>query len=260
MRSILLEDLVQSADCEASGELPFRSLSSVRVGAGAASLGLNVWPGILRSHYLRRWGIGPDEVGSHHLVVLVFNDVAVPDIQPRKIKQGFDARDLFRVGDDGVLEAGLPAFRRSGGAASNGCRLTSWNWTSWMWIGWASSVKLCISQISMEFKAGFSVIGSSQPIGTGFPEPSSVPSRAATGPSKPGNVLASSLSDTCRVRARRPQRLERGQRRAGRDHGWCLRSSGGTTTNCITWPVVPGSAEENRFPARRLRRARPGPR
>ena len=48
-------------------------------------------------------------------------------------------------------------------------------------------------------RAGFSVIGSAQPIGTGSPEPSSVPRRAAIGPSKPGNVLAASLSETCRV-------------------------------------------------------------
>ena len=63
---------------------------------------------------LWRWGIWPDEVRPHHLVVLVLDDVAMPDVEARQVEQGLDPGDLARVGDDGVLEARLPAFRRSG--------------------------------------------------------------------------------------------------------------------------------------------------
>jgi transposase-like protein len=35
---------------------------------------------------LHGWGIWPDEVRPHHLVVLVFQDVAVPDIEAREIE------------------------------------------------------------------------------------------------------------------------------------------------------------------------------
>ena len=43
----------------------------------------------------------------------MLDDVAVPDVEARKIEQGFDPGDLARIGDDGVLEACLPAFRRA---------------------------------------------------------------------------------------------------------------------------------------------------
>src|SRR5512132_144795 len=84
-------------------------------------------------------------------------------------------------------------------------------------MGCASSVKLYISQISVEPSAGFSVIGlSPQSSGTGLAAPSSVPSCASTGPSKPGNVLAFSLSDTCRVLLAGPRGRNAGNvRRAG---------------------------------------------
>ena len=62
-------------------------------------------------------GHRPDVVRPHHLVVLVLDDVAVPDIQASDVEPGLDAGDLVRIGDDRVLEARLPGFRRSGGSA-----------------------------------------------------------------------------------------------------------------------------------------------
>ena len=70
-------------------------------------------------------------------------------------RTGLDPRDLARIGDDGVLEARLPALRRPEQSRLRiGSRFTTWNCTSWMWMGWASSVKLWISQISMESRPG----------------------------------------------------------------------------------------------------------
>jgi hypothetical protein len=110
-------------------------------------------------------------------------------------------------------------------------------------MGWASSVKLYISQISMEFKAGFSVIESFQRFGTGLSDRSSVPSRAAMGPWKPGNVLTSSLSDTCGVWLAVPRGLNAGN--VSRAGSWLVsRLSRRTPTNFITWPAVSGSAGE----------------
>ena len=51
-----------------------------------------------------------DGEGSHHLVVLVFEDVAVPDVEAGQVEVGPDARDLAGIGDDGVLGAGFPGL------------------------------------------------------------------------------------------------------------------------------------------------------
>src|SRR5215211_6331700 len=60
--------------------------------------------------------LGPDAVGPHHLVVLVFEDVAVPDEQSGAVEQRLHARDLVWVGDDVVLATGLPALRWARGS------------------------------------------------------------------------------------------------------------------------------------------------
>ena len=54
----------------------------------------------------------PDPVRPHHLVVLVLDDVAVPDELARRVELRPDAGHLARIGDDGVLEAGLPGLGR----------------------------------------------------------------------------------------------------------------------------------------------------
>jgi hypothetical protein len=56
------------------------------------------------SHRLARlhW---TDAVRSHHFVVLVFDDVAMPDELARGVEPGPDAGDLPRIGDDRILEA-----------------------------------------------------------------------------------------------------------------------------------------------------------
>jgi hypothetical protein len=43
-----------------------------------------------------------DRVGPHHLVVLVINDVAVPDEETRAVEFRLDAGDLVGIGDDRV--------------------------------------------------------------------------------------------------------------------------------------------------------------
>ena len=97
-----------------------------------------------------------DAVGPHHLVVLVLDDVAVPDELAGVSELRLDARDLAGVGDDRVLEAGLPRLRRGGGAVEldrlgdltlgrsgrGPARLTTSKAISWMCIGWASAVVL----------------------------------------------------------------------------------------------------------------------
>jgi hypothetical protein len=52
--------------------------------------------------------------GPHHLVVLVFDNVAVPDIEARDVEAGLYRSDLTRVGDDRVLEAFLPGHDAHG--------------------------------------------------------------------------------------------------------------------------------------------------
>src|SRR6266508_360290 len=81
-----------------------RRLSRARLGVRCSLPGLDCVPIRLR----------PDPVGAHHLVVLVLDDVAVPHVQAGEVELGLDPGDLLRVGDDGVLVAGLPALRRSG--------------------------------------------------------------------------------------------------------------------------------------------------
>ena len=55
---------------------------------------------------------GPDPEGAHHLVVLVLQDVAVPDELAGTLEVRPNARHLAGVGRDGVLESGLPRLRR----------------------------------------------------------------------------------------------------------------------------------------------------
>src|SRR5688572_33011352 len=54
-----------------------------------------------------------DAVWTHHLVVLVLYNVAVPDELARCVELQPHACDLARVGDDGVLETALPRLGRS---------------------------------------------------------------------------------------------------------------------------------------------------
>ena len=61
-----------------------------------------------------------DPQRAHHLVVLVLEDVAVPDEEPGVVEARLDAGDLVGVGDDRVLVAGLP---RLGGPSRSAERL-----------------------------------------------------------------------------------------------------------------------------------------
>ena len=60
-----------------------------------------------------------DAVGAHHLVVLVFEDVAVPDEAARKIELGLDARDLARVRDHRIFDPQLPCLGRASSATGH---------------------------------------------------------------------------------------------------------------------------------------------
>mmetsp|Transcript_1205 Transcript_1205/g.4120 ORF Transcript_1205/g.4120 Transcript_1205/m.4120 type:complete len:239 (-) Transcript_1205:1715-2431(-) len=51
----------------------------------------------------RRTALALDAVGPHHLVVLVLQDVAVPDVKARDVKGGRHLRDLAGVCDHRVL-------------------------------------------------------------------------------------------------------------------------------------------------------------
>ena len=82
--------------------------------AGAAAIELNVYrarrlvAGLAGSVAGRCGGSRSDAVRTHHLVVLVLDDVAVPHEQAGAVVGRLHARDLPGVGDDGVLAAGLP--------------------------------------------------------------------------------------------------------------------------------------------------------
>ena len=64
----------------------------VRLGYGVAARGRS-----LRS----------DAEWNHHLVVFMFNDMAVPDVQAFPVEGRINAGNLTRIGDDRVLPAGL---------------------------------------------------------------------------------------------------------------------------------------------------------
>ena len=115
------------------------------VWAPCGAAGYVGWPG---------WG-DPDAVGPHHFVVLVLDDVAVPDELAGVGEPQPQPGHLARVGDHGVLPAVLPGLRRGRVASEldrlddlavlvqrQACRLTTWKATSWMCIGWASAVAL----------------------------------------------------------------------------------------------------------------------
>src|SRR5688572_16400054 len=55
----------------------------------------------------------PDAIRSHHLVVFVFDDVAVPDELAGYRERHSHARNLAGIRDDGVLPAVLPRMRRN---------------------------------------------------------------------------------------------------------------------------------------------------
>ena len=50
-----------------------------------------------------------DAEGTHHLVVFVLYDMAMPDKLARGVESHPQAGHLARVGDDSILEAGLPS-------------------------------------------------------------------------------------------------------------------------------------------------------
>src|SRR3990167_54790 len=60
---------------------------------------------------------GADAQWPHHLVVLVLDDVAVPDELAGRVELYAQTRDLAGVGDDRILEAGLPGLGWNGHAA-----------------------------------------------------------------------------------------------------------------------------------------------
>src|SRR5262249_7812570 len=55
----------------------------------------------------------------HHLVVLVLEDVAVPDVLARQVELRLNASHLVRIGDDGILATGLPGLRPAGIASEH---------------------------------------------------------------------------------------------------------------------------------------------
>ena len=59
---------------------------------------------------------GPDPIRPHHLVVLVLDDVAMPNEQAGTVEERLHACDFAGVGDHGVLAAALPALRGAGDA------------------------------------------------------------------------------------------------------------------------------------------------
>jgi hypothetical protein len=74
------------------------------------------------------WSLSPssslpqDAVGAHHLVVLVLEEVAVPDEEFLAVEPRLHSGDLFGEGDQGVLEPALPALPSPRGSPRNGRR------------------------------------------------------------------------------------------------------------------------------------------
>lgn len=87
-------------------------------------------------------------IWSHHLVILVLDDVTVPSELASRGEFQADPRDLTGICDDGVLPTVFfwsrrPFFaRRQAGLCVEFCRSTTWKETSWTCMGWASGVKL----------------------------------------------------------------------------------------------------------------------
>ena len=111
-------------------------------------------------------------VRHHHLVVLVLDDVAVPDVQAGDVEGRVDAGDLTRVGDYGVLPAGLRGLRRQSGPASapvadQDLPITTLNFTRCRWMGCPSTVRFHSSQVSVALRPDWSAIGSDQRVTTG---------------------------------------------------------------------------------------------
>ena len=49
--------------------------------------------------------------GSHHVVVFVVKDMAVPYVVAFDVEGGFDERDRAGVADDSILASGFTGFR-----------------------------------------------------------------------------------------------------------------------------------------------------
>src|SRR6188474_3587012 len=61
--------------------------------------------------YRLAWLQGADAVRPHHFIVLVLDDVAMPDELAGRIELRPHASDLSGIGNHGVLEASLPGLR-----------------------------------------------------------------------------------------------------------------------------------------------------
>jgi hypothetical protein len=59
-----------------------------------------------------RFEVGSDSVGPHHLVVLMLDDMTVPDEAAGHVELRLNARDLAGIGNDGVLETRFPGRGR----------------------------------------------------------------------------------------------------------------------------------------------------
>lgn len=93
-------------------------------------------------------------VWTHHLVILVLYDVAVPHELARRDEVCANTCDLARIRSYGVLKAGFRGFRQTNIASEfnrhNGLFIIKYqafavhylNANSWMCIGCASAVKL----------------------------------------------------------------------------------------------------------------------
>src|SRR5215217_7020251 len=88
---------------------------------GCGLRGVRCWPWSVSRRGCGRCGsagltglLRADAVRAHHLVVLVLDDVAVPDELAGRVELGPDAGDLTWVGDDGVLDAAFGRLGRDG--------------------------------------------------------------------------------------------------------------------------------------------------
>ena len=68
---------------------------------------LHHFPGLSGLH-------GSYAIRTHHLVILMLNNVAMPDELASLVELRSDAGNFTRIGGDRILEAALPGFGRSG--------------------------------------------------------------------------------------------------------------------------------------------------
>ena len=193
---------------------------------------------------------GPDAIQAHHLVVLVLDDVAVPDELAGVGEPQPQPGHLAGVGDDGVLPAALPGLGRVGLPAS---------WTGWMTSPLSRQGEaLPVDDLEGDLvdvhrvgvgggvvelpdlggaHGGFSLTSSSHFFATRFPARRRCPAGPRRAPSK--NADASSSSASGRVVPPWKWRVMAG---SSRNCGGVVGSgaTAGTTRNCMTWPVCPG--------------------